>query len=116
LIERPRRRRDADHLRFVAAQPCLVCSRTPSDPHHLKFAQPHALSSKVSGEFTVPLCRTHHRQLHQGGNEVNWWIDIDIDPLPIAKELWDQSHGLVKPDTANDSGVSTEPERKANAE
>ena len=82
LIERTKRKRAPEHLRFVAAQPCLVCSRTPSDAHHLKFAQPRAMASKVSDEFTVPLCRTHHRQLHHGGNEVTWWIDMDIDPLP----------------------------------
>ncbi len=91
LIERPTRRRDVDHLRFVAAQPCLICSRTPSDAHHLKFAQPQAMSKKVSDEFTVPLCRTHHRQLHHAGNEVNWWMDLDVDPLPIAQDLWAQS-------------------------
>ncbi|ARQ02345.1 RAD52 family DNA repair protein [Pseudorhodoplanes sinuspersici] len=93
LIDRPRRRRDADHLRFVAAQPCLICSRTPSDAHHLKFAQPSAMSKKVSDEYTVPLCRTHHRQLHHGGDEIAWWIDLDIDPLPIAQDLWVQSRG-----------------------
>jgi hypothetical protein len=93
LISRLKRRRDAHHLRFVANQPCLVCSRTPSDAHHLKFAQPHALARKVSDEFTVPLCRIHHRQLHHGGNELNWWMDLDIDPLPIAKQLWEESQG-----------------------
>jgi hypothetical protein len=36
----------------------------PSDPHHLRFAQPRALGLKVSDEFTVPLCRDHHRQVH----------------------------------------------------
>lgn len=91
LIERPTRRRDADHLKFVAAQPCLICSRTPSDAHHLKFAQPHAMGKKVSDEFTVPLCRTHHRQLHHAGSEINWWMDLDVDPLPIAQDLWEQS-------------------------
>jgi ERF superfamily len=34
------RKRNKAHLAFVAAQPCLVCQRTPCDPHHLKFAQP----------------------------------------------------------------------------
>ena len=91
LIDRPRRRRDKDHLKYVASQPCLVCGRTPSDAHHLKFAQPAALSMKVSDELTVPLCRTHHRQLHHAGREVEWWIDMDIDPLPIANDLWRES-------------------------
>ena len=63
-----KRHRDKDHLRFVAAQPCLLCDRAPSDPHHLRFAQPRALGMKVSDEFTVPLCREHHRQLHHSGN------------------------------------------------
>ncbi len=43
---------------------------------------------KVGDEFTVPLCRTHHRQLHQSGNELAWWQDMRIEPLEIAKTLW----------------------------
>ncbi len=93
LIERTTRRRDPHHLRFVAAQPCLICGRTPSDAHHLKFAQPQALGRKVSDEYTVPLCRTHHRQLHHAGSEVAWWMDLDVDPLPIAQGLWEESKG-----------------------
>ena len=50
-----------------------MCGRQPSDPHHLRFAQPRALGLKVSDEFTVPLCRGHHRQLHQAGDEAAWW-------------------------------------------
>ncbi len=90
-----RRRRDKAHLKFVASQPCLLCGRQPSDAHHLRFAQPRALGAKVSDEFTVPLCRTHHRQLHRTGNEAQWWnaIDRDIDPLDIARGLWLRSHG-----------------------
>lgn len=93
LLPRPARRREPGHLRYVATQPCLLCGRTPSDAHHLKFAQPRAMSRKVSDEFTVPLCRTHHRQLHDSGNEIAWWIDMDIDPLPIAHDLWAESIG-----------------------
>jgi hypothetical protein len=91
-LAEPRRRRDKSHLRFVAAQPCLVCGRHPSDPHHLRFAQPRALGIKVSDEFTVPLCRGHHRQLHQAGNEVAWWKTVNIDVLPVARQLWEQTH------------------------
>jgi Rad52/22 family double-strand break repair protein len=91
-LAEPRRRRDKSHLRFVAAQPCLVCGRHPSDPHHLRFAQPRALGIKVSDEFTVPLCRGHHRQLHQAGNEIAWWKTMNIDALPVARQLWEQTH------------------------
>jgi Rad52/22 family double-strand break repair protein len=72
-IAEPKRLRDKAHLKFVASQPCLVCGRQPSDPHHLRFAQPRAIRLKVSDEFTVPLCRGHHRQLHQAGDEITWW-------------------------------------------
>jgi Rad52/22 family double-strand break repair protein len=91
-IAEPKRLRDKAHLRFVASQPCLVCGRQPSDPHHLRFAQPRALGLKVSDEFTVPLCRGHHRQLHQAGNEVAWWENLKINALEIAKALWQQTH------------------------
>lgn len=87
----PSRRRSKDHLAFVRSQGCLVCRKSPADAHHLKFAQPRALGRKVSDEFTVPLCRSHHHSLHRHGNEKAWWTDMQIAPLPIAKELWDAS-------------------------
>ena len=91
-IAEPKRLRDKAHLKFVASQPCLVCGRQPSDPHHLRFAQPRAISLKVSDEFTVPLCRGHHRQLHQAGNEVKWWENLKVNALETAKHLWEQTH------------------------
>ena len=100
-----KRQRDKAHLRFVASQPCLLCQRSPSDPHHLRFAQPRALGSKVSDEFTVPLCRAHHRQLHHSGNETAWWHDMGIEPVEIAKNLWEESHG-DKPRAGNGSDRS----------
>ena len=99
-IAEPKRLRDKTHLKFVASQPCLICGRQPSDPHHLRFAQPRGIGLKVSDEFTVPLCRGHHRQLHQTGNEAGWWETLKIDALVIAKDLWKQTHskgGRVEP-------------------
>ena len=105
----PPRRRNKAHLKFVASQPCLLCNRRPSDAHHLRFAQPQALGRKVSDEFTVPLCRTHHRQLHRSGNEARWWqaMDRDVDPLEIAKSLWDESHAKNGPGTLDPSTKSS---------
>jgi hypothetical protein len=90
----PRRVRDRDHIRHVIKQSCLICGRRPSDPHHLRFAQSRALGRKVSDEFTVPLCRGHHRELHRHGNETAWWQKIDIDPFPVARALWLQTRPL----------------------
>jgi hypothetical protein len=88
------RRRNKEHLKFVASQPCLVCGRRPSDPHHLRFAQPQALGRKVSDEFTVPVCRAHHRELHRTRKEVGWWTQHGIDPLDVAYKLWNKTHSI----------------------
>jgi ERF superfamily protein len=99
VIQKPVRERDRDHLKFVASQPCLVCGRTPSDPHHIKFAEPRAMGRKVSDKFTIPVCRLHHRELHRRGNERAWWESHAIDPLIIAATLWDRTHAVVPAET-----------------
>jgi ERF superfamily len=90
----PRRIRDRDHVRYVAKQACLIYGRQPSDAHHLRFAQHTALSRKVSDEFTVPLCRGHHREIHRHGDEATWWKNTRIDPTIAARALWLTTHPL----------------------
>src|SRR5262249_15281538 len=92
VISKPARERDRNHLRFVTSRPCLICGRTPSDAHHIKFAEQRAMGRKVSDRFTVPVCRLHHRELHQRGNERAWWKGKAIDPLAVAASLWNQTH------------------------
>jgi hypothetical protein len=87
-ISEPRRHRDKGHLKFVASQPCLVCGRSPADAHHLRFTQPRAMGRKVSDEFTVPLCRTHHRDNHRFGDEAAWWARQAIDAVETSRRLW----------------------------
>src|SRR5262249_33094867 len=96
-IGEPRRWRDKQHLRFVASRPCLVCGRRPSDAHHLRFAQLRAIGRKVSDEFTVPVCRLHHRALHCASNETQWWKEAGVDALAVAQELWRQSRERQHP-------------------
>ncbi len=91
----PRRIRDRDHIRHVIKQACLICGRRPSDPHHLRFAQSRALGRKVSDEFTVPLCRAHHREVHRCGDEGLWWQNTGTDPLVAARTLWLETHPLL---------------------
>jgi hypothetical protein len=102
----PRRIRDRDHIRHVIKQACLVCGRRPSDPHHLRFAQSRALGRKVSDEFTVPLCRAHHREVHRCGDEGLWWGKTGIDPLAAARTLWLETHPLPTQGAATDNATS----------
>jgi ERF superfamily len=94
-LSKPVRMRDRNHLRFVTTQPCLACGRSPSDAHHLRFAERRALGRKVSDEFTVPLCRLHHRELHQRGDELTWWQHLNVDPLDTAQHLWEQTRPKI---------------------
>ena len=89
----PRRFRDK-HVKFVAKQACLICGRRPADAHHLRFAQHRALGRKVSDEYTVPLCRGHHREAHRAGDEAAWWKKVGVDPTTTARALWLETHPL----------------------
>jgi ERF superfamily len=91
-IPEPRRLRDKVHVKWVSKRPCLICGRQPSDPHHLRFAQQPALGRKVSDEFIVPLCRTHHREVHRSSDEIAWWKQSGIDALEAAQKLWRETH------------------------
>ncbi len=73
LVGKTIRLRDKHHRKFAAKQPCVLRGRTPADPHHLRGAQPR---------------RLHHNELHRYGDEASWWAGVNVDPVPIALELW----------------------------
>jgi hypothetical protein len=106
----PRRIRDRDHVKLVAKQPCLVCGRRPADAHHLRFAQSRTLGRKVSDEFTIPLCRGHHREIHRCGDEAAWWTKVGIDPTVFARALWLESHPV--PMTSGNEQNRAEPDQR----
>jgi hypothetical protein len=95
-LMKPVRKRDKAHRDFVCSQPCLICGRRPCDAHHIQFGQPRALGRKVSDEFTVPLCRAHHRDLHRRSDEKAWWEVAKIEPMRIAEKLWLVTRGKLE--------------------
>jgi ERF superfamily len=111
-----RRIRDREHVKSVAKQPCLVCGRRPADAHHLRFAQPPALGRKVSDEFTVPLCRGHHREVHRCGDETGWWVKTGIDASAAARVLWLESHPLPSAIKQSASKVRNEANLQASSQ
>ena len=107
-----RRYRNPEHLRYVAQQPCLICGRKQSDPHHLRYLQPRALSRKASDEFAVPLCRSHHRAVHRAGDEQAWWKAAGIDPVRVARHLWRQTR-LDDPQEPDQPGFAARPQARS---
>ena len=110
-VSAPRRYRNKEHLRYVTLQPCLLCDRKPSDAHHLRFVQPRALGRKASDEFAVPLCRIHHREAHRASNERAWWKAAGIDPLKIARKLWNDTRANKSQDRSNLSSEAARTDR-----
>ena len=110
-VATPRRYRNREHLRYVAQQACLICGRKQSDPHHLRYLQPRALGRKVSDEFAVPLCRSHHRAVHRVGDEQAWWNAAGIDPVKVARQLWRQTR-LNDPPDPHQPSLAVRPETR----
>ncbi len=113
LLSAPRRVRDRDHLRLVASLPCLICGRSPSQAHHLRFTQARSMSSKVSDEWTVPLCIIHHRALHDVGDEAAWWEEQRLDAKAEAEKLWRERRTEVGAATISPTKPNEEVEDRA---
>lgn len=76
-------------VEFVKALGCCICKATPSDNAHLPSRS--GMSRKGDAERIVPLCRLHHRELHERGQasvEQRHGIDLDIwaEAVTIAWE------------------------------
>ena len=97
------------HTFVMSQQPCLICGRKQSDPHHLRYLQPRALGRKASDEFAVPLCRSHHRAVHRAGDEQAWWKAAGIDPVKVARQLWRQTR-LDDPQEPHQPGLAARPQ------
>lgn len=81
----PFRLRSVPYMRTVHGQPCLVCG-LPGDAHHITYAQPRGLGRKTGDQWTVPVCREHHTDLHISPMpERTWWALQGIDPLIWAE-------------------------------
>ncbi len=49
------------------------------------------MSEKPDDKWTTPLCRKHHDEQHNSGNELLWWASKGIDPFGLALALYQAS-------------------------
>ena len=98
-MQKENRIRDKSHLAYVRTQPCLImqgglnCNRA-ADPHHLLNVQEAAVGLKAGDNWTVPICRIHHRELHdfpmgEIAYFAEWGIDYE-EVKSMAKVLWEK--------------------------
>ena len=86
--------RSAVHLGFVRQHPCIVCgSDMGVEAHHIRKRKPghlKSIGSRVSDEFTVPLCHDCHTLLHQPNRSEDWFWEncYNGGPFEEAKKLF----------------------------
>ena len=60
--------RSKAYLEYVRSLPCIIC-RMESVPHHEIGG---GISLKGSDLYAIPLCNTHHQELHSKGVKTFW--------------------------------------------
>jgi hypothetical protein len=84
---------DKAHLAFIRSLKCCICGKPNPDPAHIRSAnaiygkRETGGQEKASDKWTVPLCRVHHDEQHDAGNELLWWASTGIDPFGLALAL-----------------------------
>ena len=63
--------KDEKHLAHIRTLPCLICEMS-SEVHHVRTYWNAGMGMKPPDRMTLPLCRKHHRQLHDGGERRFW--------------------------------------------
>ena len=66
MIPKQKRYISERFLEFIRSAPCLVCSRTPAEPHHFDKSK----GAGGSDLGCIPLCREHHSKAHMKGKTV----------------------------------------------
>jgi hypothetical protein len=94
LRQREPRQRDERHLNYIRSLPCCICGEdTTVEAAHIRTASlAHGKrwtgkQEKSSDKWALPLCNRHHREQHDFGNELAWWVSKGIDPFMLAISL-----------------------------
>lgn len=82
------RLRSKKHMAKVRAMGCCICKNPVADAHHLRtIGHMRAASLKNGDDYTIPLCRKHHEELHNFGDEK---LFLDLHGID-AKLILDQT-------------------------
>ena len=77
--------RSREYLDYVRGLPCAVCGGQ-AEPHHWRKDSDGGTGLKPSDCFCVPLCREHHREAHQHGDE--WFAEeYNLEPWRLMAFL-----------------------------
>lgn len=87
-MPRHNRLRSKKHLAKVRGLGCCICKNPAADAHHLRtVGHMRAAALKNGDDFTIPLCREHHEDLHNFGDERLFLALHGIDPVLILNQI-----------------------------
>lgn len=88
--------RDEAHLAWIRTLPSAVSGMYPCEACHVRYGDPeHRKKRTGRGQkpddcWTVPMTAAEHRSQHEV-NEAGWWYKQGIDPLSLARQLYQNS-------------------------
>ena len=80
--------RDKQYQAWVRQQPCLVCYQTPCQAHHHRSSVNSGIGIKPGDDWCVPLCASHHSELHWEGVKIfsdKYEIDFLFEILKLRR-------------------------------
>jgi len=82
------RLRSKKHMAVVRSHGCCICKNPVADAHHLRIVgHKRAAAMKNGDDFTIPLCRKHHDELHSFGDEALFLALHGIDHVLILAQM-----------------------------
>ncbi len=92
---------DKGHLKWIRTLPCLASGRlTGIEAAHVRYGslfhdkRSTGMAEKPDDRWAVPLHHSMHRtgpRAQHSENERRWWAGQGIDPLAVAKALYEVS-------------------------
>ncbi len=75
-------------MAMVRSHGCCICKNPVADAHHLRSVGHLASAALKNGDdYTIPLCRKHHDELHAAGDEEIFLALHGIDAKIILGQI-----------------------------
>ena len=87
-LSKPSRLRSKKRMQAARDLGCAICKNPVADAHHLRtVGHKRAAALKNGDDYTIPLCRKHHDELHMFGDE-KLFLDLHgVDVLKLLSEI-----------------------------
>lgn len=73
LLSNLPKHRNTSYMEFVREFGCIICeNKFETHAHHVRMDSHAGTGVKPSDYLVVPLCHTHHSELHQHGEKSFW--------------------------------------------